>query len=283
MKRFSIAERWPTGWHLALSPETKLVYVYVYDHCDEAGVWKPNWSDAEDEIGHRPNPAAALRELDDRVEVLANGDWWVRSFIADQYGQISTKRPAHQPVFEALQRAGIKLPNRYVPAGPKPPRPPKPPKPPVPLPPALPPPSKDFVLELERLGPSLDEPKGITVIHPGKGAAYDPLKEPLPVLLNTPDFREAWTAWIAFRREKGAKLTPLTVQFQLRKLVRVESFVAILMLHQSITNGWTGLFDVSPREIEAARLEAEDVAVRGSEPLPENVRQFLEAKQKDAP
>jgi hypothetical protein len=58
------------------------------------------------------------------------------------------------------------------------------------------------------------------------------------------DFRVAWEEWKKHRIEKRDKLTPSTELKQLKKLSKYTEQVAIAMIDQSVTNGWTGLFEV---------------------------------------
>ncbi len=65
--------------------------------------------------------------------------------------------------------------------------------------------------------------------------------EPLPFNEN---FRAAWGEWLAYKIEKKQKLTPTTKTMQLRTLGAKSEQEAIGMIAQSITNGWTGLFEL---------------------------------------
>ncbi len=56
-------------------------------------------------------------------------------------------------------------------------------------------------------------------------------------------FREAWHEWQEFRKQKRQKLTPASIKKQLTQLSKLNEHDAIASINQSITNGWTGLFD----------------------------------------
>lgn len=73
---------------------------------------------------------------------------------------------------------------------------------------------------------------------------YNP---PLPPLLEGPEFKKTWGDWVAYRKQKGQKLTKIGVARQIKFLSELPSVqAAIASLEQSMTNGWTGLFE--PRE-----------------------------------
>lgn len=71
--------------------------------------------------------------------------------------------------------------------------------------------------------------------------------ERLPVELDTPEFRSAWTDWQQHRREIRKTITPTTRQRQLKQLVRLGPSAAVESIEQSIEKGWTGLFAPKPR------------------------------------
>lgn len=62
-----------------------------------------------------------------------------------------------------------------------------------------------------------------------------------PAILDTPEFREAWSSWEAHRREKREKLTPTSVTRQLRMLEGLGLARAIACIEHTILKGWTGL------------------------------------------
>jgi hypothetical protein len=41
-KRFTDSEKWEDGWFIDLSIQQKLIWIYLLDHCDNAGLWKIN-------------------------------------------------------------------------------------------------------------------------------------------------------------------------------------------------------------------------------------------------
>ena len=59
-------------------------------------------------------------------------------------------------------------------------------------------------------------------------------------------FRKVWVEWIQSRKEQKKKLTPITVNKQLKLLAEHSESGAIAMIEQSIRNGWQGLFEVKP-------------------------------------
>lgn len=60
---------------------------------------------------------------------------------------------------------------------------------------------------------------------------------PLPNWLN----KEAWGEWVAYRKERGKKLTPMSIKKQLKDLEKNKAD-QVEIINNSIRNGWTGLF-----------------------------------------
>lgn len=56
---------------------------------------------------------------------------------------------------------------------------------------------------------------------------------------------EAWSDWIAFRKEIKKPLTPTSVKKQAKFLHAMAEEDAIACLEQSMRNGWQGLFPVA--------------------------------------
>lgn len=58
------------------------------------------------------------------------------------------------------------------------------------------------------------------------------------------DLKNAWLEWEQYRKEKKQKLTPSTAKKQIQFLGARADSEAIAIINQSITNGWTGLFEL---------------------------------------
>jgi len=77
----------------------------------------------------------------------------------------------------------------------------------------------------------------------------------LPSSLDTPAFREAWTRWVQYRKERKSSLTPSTAAAQLRKLSDAGPETACGMIEQSIEQGWQGLFPLKEHGRNASAKE----------------------------
>lgn len=108
MKRFTATEKWDDVWFRTLSPHLKLLWLYLCDKCDHAGVWNPDLDHAAYLIGSgKFCQEEALKAFGDRVTVLGNGRWFLRKFVPFQYGQLKSANNCHQSVLRRLKELGI--------------------------------------------------------------------------------------------------------------------------------------------------------------------------------
>ena len=114
MKRFRDTKLWGKAWHRRWPLRIKLLWQYINDNCDHAGVWDPDWELASLQIGE-PVGIEDLDTLSDgndptdgpRVEVLPNGKVWSSGFIGFQYGRLSAECKAHNPVITSIQKNSL--------------------------------------------------------------------------------------------------------------------------------------------------------------------------------
>lgn len=64
-----------------------------------------------------------------------------------------------------------------------------------------------------------------------------------PDSFNTEEFRKAWSDWEQHRIEKRQKLTPTTIDRQLKSLGKLSVQKAIAKIENSIEKGYTGLYE----------------------------------------
>lgn len=74
-------------------------------------------------------------------------------------------------------------------------------------------------------------------------SSYRPDTNPLPIKLDTAEFRAAWVEWCSHRAENKKRLTPTMVKRQLLALAEMGQPRAIAAIHHSIAHGWQGIFE----------------------------------------
>ena len=106
MKRFTETQKWEDPWFRKLKPELKLLWQWLCDRCDNAGIIEPDVELASFQIGY-PYPINTLSEFGERLVNLPCGKWFLPKFIDFQYGKLSTDCKAHNPIFISLEKHGI--------------------------------------------------------------------------------------------------------------------------------------------------------------------------------
>lgn len=85
-KRFTDPNKWHDEWFMELKPEFKLLWIYLTDVCDHAGIWRVNKRLAEFNIGHI-DWSQAKEALVDRVYFGNDQYWFVPKFLSFHYGR----------------------------------------------------------------------------------------------------------------------------------------------------------------------------------------------------
>lgn len=76
--------------------------------------------------------------------------------------------------------------------------------------------------------------------HPPPGGAED--FPTIPAEIDSPEFRSAWSDWIADRKRRKNAVTPLAAKRQFAALVPLGPTGATECVLESLRNGWTGVF-----------------------------------------
>lgn len=103
MKRFTETEKWNDGWFRRLTPERKLLWIYLCDRCDAAGVIEMDFDLVEFLVGHRFDDSDMVF-LKGRVEPMEGEKWRVLKFIEFQYGALDAKCRGHATAIKAAQK-----------------------------------------------------------------------------------------------------------------------------------------------------------------------------------
>lgn len=111
-KRFTDSDKWKRPTFRKLPPEFKLLYQYIQDNADHAGLWEEDLELAEFQTGLKKLDSdkvrAALAEL---IVVTCQRDrvrYFLPEFIFEQYGEnLNFQNKVHASVIEKLERHGI--------------------------------------------------------------------------------------------------------------------------------------------------------------------------------
>ena len=105
-KRFTDTDKWRKPFMKGLPLEYKLLWLYILDDCDHAGIWVVDMEVAGIRIGAQLDEKLALELFADRVVAFDQGSkWFVRSFIEKQYkGQLNESNRVHSSVLSELKK-----------------------------------------------------------------------------------------------------------------------------------------------------------------------------------
>lgn len=108
MKRFTATEKWDDPWFWELSPQAKLLWLFLCDHCDGAGIIQINLRFASMKIG-LPVNEKHLTELESRLHKLECSKVLIIGFIRFQFGSLSRDCKPHNPIFASIDKHGLTI------------------------------------------------------------------------------------------------------------------------------------------------------------------------------
>lgn len=108
-KRFADTDIWNKEWYQLYTLKQKVLLKYLFDNCDAAGVWEPNYRLAGFIIGEpiTRSDIESLNERKNQVAILPDGKVVILDFIAFQYGELSETCRPHQKVIELMKKHGL--------------------------------------------------------------------------------------------------------------------------------------------------------------------------------
>jgi hypothetical protein len=108
-KRFTDTEKWKKPFIRNLSAPYKLLWLYICDDCDHAGIWQVDIDVARIRIGEDINEKDAVKFLGDKLVRIDNGNkWYIPSFIDFQYPSgLNPDNKAHGGIIKILQKYNL--------------------------------------------------------------------------------------------------------------------------------------------------------------------------------
>lgn len=87
-KRLTDTGKWDDPWFQDLPSKYKLLWIYLLDKCDHAGIWEVNFKNAIYFIGEHLEQSEVKRVLQNRVNFMNDKYWNLVKFIDFQYGGV---------------------------------------------------------------------------------------------------------------------------------------------------------------------------------------------------
>ena len=108
-KRFTDTNKWRKGFVRGLQGAYKLLWLYIIDECDHAGIWHVEIDVAELRIGMKISVENAIKEFGNHIVIFDEGNkWFIPDFIEFQYGTLNPENRAHKSVLDLLEKYKIK-------------------------------------------------------------------------------------------------------------------------------------------------------------------------------
>lgn len=107
-KRFTDTEKWKKPFIRSLDGPYKLLWMYIVDDCDHAGIWQVDFEVARIRIGQDVNYETAERLFGERIVKIEKFKWFIPDFVTFQYGELSEKNRLHQSVIFILNKYGLR-------------------------------------------------------------------------------------------------------------------------------------------------------------------------------
>lgn len=103
-KRFTDTTKWRKGLLRGLEPKYKLLWLYLCDECDNAGIWEVELDVAALRLGFEYDEEDTLAAFGGKIVAFDGGEkWFIPSFIEFQYVALNPENKAHKPVIKAIE------------------------------------------------------------------------------------------------------------------------------------------------------------------------------------
>jgi hypothetical protein len=107
-KRMTDTDKWKKPFIRGLEGAYKILWLYILDECDHAGIWHVDFEVAQIRTGEKLDLETALKNFGDRVISFDNDTkFFIPGFIEFQYGELNPENRVHLSVITILARYGI--------------------------------------------------------------------------------------------------------------------------------------------------------------------------------
>lgn len=114
-KRFTDTEKWEDEWFTDLSNDYKVIWFYLLDTCDNAGLWKKNIKKLNYLCNTSISADDLLNVFGKRINVLTDDKWLIKKFCIVQYGHdfLQSNNKAVLSAIKKLAIEGVTIENIY--------------------------------------------------------------------------------------------------------------------------------------------------------------------------
>lgn len=91
-KRLTDTEKWNDDWYLSLDNDYRIVWQWLLDNCNHAGICKRNIKLLNVMCNTGITESDLIEKMDTRILVAGN-DWFIPKFLKFQYADLQSNRP----------------------------------------------------------------------------------------------------------------------------------------------------------------------------------------------
>lgn len=107
-KRFTDTDKWKKKFIRELAAPYKLLWLYILDECDHAGVWIVDFEVAKIRLDENVFEDEALKCFSEKILPIDEGEkWLILDFIEFQYGVLNEENRAHKAVIKLLRKYNL--------------------------------------------------------------------------------------------------------------------------------------------------------------------------------
>lgn len=108
-KRFTDTDKWKKPFIRSMEAPYKLLWLYILDDCDHAGIWQVDEDVANIKIGMAIDFKKAAAIFGDHIQVINEGEkWFIQDFIDFQYGELNPENRVHNSIITLHNKYKIK-------------------------------------------------------------------------------------------------------------------------------------------------------------------------------
>lgn len=106
--RFTDSTKWNKPFIRAMKAPYKLLWLYILDECDHAGIWQVDFTVAQVKIGEKLNQETAVKSFENKIVEIDGGEkWFIRDFIDFQYKDLNPENRVHNSVIKILSKYNL--------------------------------------------------------------------------------------------------------------------------------------------------------------------------------
>ena len=101
-------DKWKKRFLRELKPQHKLLWFYILDDCNHAGIWDVDIEVASIRVGEELIYDMLPQAFLDKIVIFDNGDkWFIPEFIEFQYGELNPTSNVHKSVIALLDKYNL--------------------------------------------------------------------------------------------------------------------------------------------------------------------------------